>query len=145
MRIRAPVIIAAVLLAACGQQAEQGDTPSAPDPAVSAAQTPAGPSLERQALIGTWSFDGSCASGDGMGLAADGGAFYDEWGSGTWRIDARNQLVLDLMQREMGVEDDPGRPVRLRLDVRGHSDEALELEISGDGDPPRVVTALRCS
>jgi hypothetical protein len=32
----------------------------------------------------TWSFDGTCASGDGMTLRADGKAGYDEWGSGLW-------------------------------------------------------------
>jgi hypothetical protein len=139
------VICAVALLAACGQAPEQPkQAPPAPAPAASP-QAPPPPRLDQKTIIGTWSFDGSCASGDGMGLNADGSAFYDEWGSGTWRLNRQDQIVLDLVRREMGVEDDPGAPVTLTIDVRASSDEALELVITGAGEEPRETNALRCS
>ncbi|MCE9523702.1 MAG: hypothetical protein K8S25_14885 [Alphaproteobacteria bacterium] len=46
-------------------------------------------------LAGTWSFDGSCASGDGMTLEANGKAGFDEWGLGLWALaDKGTRLVL---------------------------------------------------
>jgi len=144
MKLRSFLCVLA-LLAACGQPAPKQERPATPTQAPAAKTEPAPPPrLDHETVIGTWSFDGSCASGDGMGISADGSAFYDEWGTGSWRINPQNQLVLDLMRREMGVEDDPGEPLTLTIDVRGASEEALELEIRGD-DTPRVVTALRCS
>lgn len=49
----------------------------------------------RSYFAGTWSFDGSCASGDGMTLQVDGKASYDEWGSGLWAIaDNGGRLII---------------------------------------------------
>lgn len=139
------LLAALVLLAACGQPADkQKNAPGEPAPAASA-QAPAAPRLDHETIIGTWSFDGSCASGDGMGLQADNSAFYDEWGTGTWSINRQNQIVLDLVRREMGVENTPGEPVTLTIDVRASSDEALEIVVNGAGEAPREVTAMRCS
>ena len=46
-------------------------------------------------LAGTWSFDGSCASGDGMRLTSNGKASYDEWGAGLWALaDKGRRIVL---------------------------------------------------
>ena len=45
------------------------------------------PTLSREFLTGTWSFDGTCASGWGMGLAADGEVWFDEWGQGLWVLE----------------------------------------------------------
>jgi hypothetical protein len=46
-------------------------------------------------LVGVWSFDGSCASGDGMRLDRDGKAAYDERGLGLWAFDeAGKRLIL---------------------------------------------------
>jgi len=134
-----------VLLAACGQPAEQKTSPSTEAAPTGRAQSPAPPRLGHETVIGTWSFDGSCASGDGMGINADGTAFYDEWGTGTWTINRQNQLVLDLVRREMGVEEDPGEPVRLTVDVQASSEEALEVVVNAAGETPREVTAMRCS
>lgn len=51
--------------------------------------------LPLSSLAGAWSFDGSCASGDGMVLKADGKASYDEWGDGLWALaDSGKRLVL---------------------------------------------------
>jgi hypothetical protein len=136
---------AMALLAACGPPAEKQTAAPAPAPAAQKAEAPPPPRLDHETIIGTWSFDGSCASGDGMGLRPDNTAFYDEWGTGTWSINRQNQIVLDLMRREMGVEDTPGEPVKLTIDVRASSEEALELVINGAGEEPRETTALRCS
>lgn len=138
------LLCALALLAACGQPAEQQK--GTPVAAAGAAQSnePGAPRLDHETVIGTWSFDGSCASGDGMGVDADGSAFYDEWGTGNWRINPQNQLVLALVRREMGVTTG-GEPVTLTINVVGASEEALELEIAGADAEPRLVTALRCS
>ena len=144
MRVRF-LVCAMALLAACGQPAEKQKAAPAPAPVAQKAEPPPPPRLDEQTILGTWSFDGSCASGDGMGLRPDNTAFYDEWGTGTWSINRRNQIVLDLVRREMGVEEAPGEPVTLTIDVRASSDEALELVINGAGEEPREATALRCS
>lgn len=144
MRIRSLLCVAA-LLAACGQPAEKQTAAPASAPAPAAQTQPASPRLDHETIIGTWSFDGSCASGDGMGLSADNTAFYDEWGTGTWSINRQNQIVLDLVRREMGVEEAPGEPVMLTIDVRASSEEALEVVVNGAGEEPREATALRCS
>lgn len=134
-----------VLLAACGQPADKQKTAPGPSAPGANAQAPAAPRLDHQTIIGTWSFDGSCASGDGMGLQADNSAFYDEWGTGSWSINRQNQLVLALVRREPGVENTPGEPVTLTIDVRASSEEALEVVINGAGETPRETNALRCS
>ena len=144
MRLRLILCVAA-LLAACGQPAEKQETPAATTTAAATPDAPLPPRLDHETIIGTWSFDGSCASGDGMGLRADNTAFYDEWGSGTWSINRQNQIVLDLTRREMGVEEAPGEPVTLTIDVRGSSEEALEVVVNGAGEQPRETTAMRCS
>ena len=59
----------------------------------------------RSYFAGTWSFDGTCASGDGMMLKADGKATYDEWGSGLWAI-ADNGARLVLIVEEISDEAD---------------------------------------
>ncbi len=146
MKLRS-LLCALALLGACGQAADKQD--AAPEAAPAAAPTarpdPGPMRLDHETIIGTWSFDGSCASGDGMGLSADGSAFYDEWGSGTWRLNRQDQIVIDLVRREMGLENDPGEPVTLTIDVRASSDEALEIVITGASERPREATALRCS
>jgi hypothetical protein len=139
------IVCTAALLAACGQPAEDQTATPASAPAAAAKAAPTPPRLDHETIIGTWSFDGSCASGDGMGLRADNTAFFDEWGSGTWSINRQNQIVLDLMRREPGVEDAPGEPVTLTVDVSASSEEALEVVINGAGEAPRETTALRCS
>jgi hypothetical protein len=139
------IVCAAVLLAACDPPAEKQTAAPASAPAPAEKTAPPPPRLDHQTIIGTWSFDGSCASGDGMGLRADNTAFYDEWGTGTWSINRQNQIVLDLLRREMGVEEDPGEPVTLTIDVRASSDEALEVVVNGAGEEPRETTAMRCS
>lgn len=139
------LVCAAALLAACGQPADKQKAAPASTPAAATSAEPPPPRLDHETIIGTWSFDGSCASGDGMGLQADGSAFYDEWGTGRWSINRQNQVVLDLVRREMGIENAPGEPVQLTIDVRASSEEALEITVNGADEAPRETDALRCS
>jgi hypothetical protein len=60
-------------------------------------------STPRTYFAGTWSFDGTCASGDGMVLHTNGKAAYDEWGTGLWAIGedgARLVLIVEDISEE---------------------------------------------
>src|SRR5689334_7107254 len=50
--------------------------------------------VAREQIIGTGSFDRTCAPSDGMQVNADGTAGFDEWGSGTWTINGEGKLVM---------------------------------------------------
>ena len=101
----------ACLFAACSQ----------PSPAASPADAAAGitgagrvasdaaPPLDPLSLVGTWSFDRTCASEDGMTLAVDGTAGTDQ-GSGVWAVDASHRLVMIIREQEMGADPDPKAP-----------------------------------
>jgi len=60
----------------------------------------------------TWSFDGTCASGDGMTLKADGKASYDEWGSGLWAA-AEDGKRLVLIVEDITEEADRKKEAQL--------------------------------
>lgn len=122
------------VLAACGQGA---DAPRAPDEAAPVAST----ALTQDALVGVWSFDRSCGSGDGMSLNADGTAAYDEWGDGTWRLADANRVVLTLDVHEMGVGPTGAREV-IAIQITPPVTDNLNGEIGGD--PPRAINARRC-
>jgi hypothetical protein len=136
-RIAAAVSFGA--LSACGQPAPTpvADT-SAPPPAAAA------PALELEALVGTWSFDRSCASGDGMTLKADGTASYDEWGEGHWVIDIPSRVILTLAKSEPGVGP-TGQHVMVTIDVTppvtGDLNGARSFD---DGTPSNTINARRC-
>jgi hypothetical protein len=133
MRIAAAVMCLA--LAACGQSTTTEATTSAP------ATTPA---LEQQALVGTWSFDRSCASGDGMTLRADGTATYDEWGEGHWVIDVPSRLILTLAKSEPGVGP-TGQHVMVTIDVTPPVANDLQGARSfDDSTPAGAINARRC-
>jgi hypothetical protein len=96
----------------------------------------------RSGLIGTWSFDGTCASGDGMTLEKDGDAGYDEWGSGLWALtDGGKRLVLILRVTEMG-RDEPEPEIKImEAAIAVVSKTRLHLTFIDDN---RKVTATRC-
>ena len=63
--------------------------------AIGSAHAEAGAPVAAASLVGTWSFDGTCASGDGMRLMGDGKASYDEWGEGLWALaDKGTRIVI---------------------------------------------------
>src|SRR5262245_24007717 len=97
--MRPALAAACVLLAACTPPATTEDASSTSVAEIAAE----GFVMEPEALVGTWSFDASCASGDGMTLNADDTASLDEWGQGTWATAAGNRVVLNLERHEPGV------------------------------------------
>jgi len=101
--------------------------------------------MEPEALVGTWSFDRTCASGDGMTLNADGVAGYDEWGHGTWATADGNRVVLSLERREMGVDEPTGEHLTLYLDVTAPVTDDLSGQLArDDGSEQRAINARRC-
>lgn len=139
MRFTAAALCLAI--AACGQAAAPAETttsPASPPPASAA------PALSPQALAGVWSFDRSCASGDGMTLRADGAAAYDEWGEGRWAMEAPSRLVLTLAKSEPGVGP-TGEHVTVTIDVA----PPVSADLNGarsfdDGTPADTINARRC-
>ena len=107
-------------------------------PAVGEAQNVA--ALTSEDLIGTWSFDGSCASSDGMGLAADGEIWFDEWGWGLWVVEG-DAILMILQESEMGIDVVVGvTSVLLRID--GFHGDRFSGTFARTG---QQVEAVRCS
>ena len=75
----------------------------------------------REWIVGTWSFDGSCASGFGVTLKQDGKAGYDEYGAGLWALaDSAQRLVLII--EDISEEADRKKEAELiefRITARG--------------------------
>jgi hypothetical protein len=95
-------------------------------------------------LVGTWSFDRTCASGDGMTLNADNTAGFDEWGLGTWATADGNRVILSLQRHEPGVGP-TGENVTYHLDVAAPvTDDLIGQLTRDDGSEPRGVNARRC-
>ena len=102
--------------------------------------------LTREQIIGTWSFDRTCASSDGMQINADGTAGFDEWGIGTWTINAEGKLVMTLRRQEPGTDAPTGEPVTLVLTAADPPTDQLlgNIADAGPGLPGRGVNAKRC-
>lgn len=101
--------------------------------------------VERETLVGTWSFDRTCASGDGMMLRADGVAGYDDWGTGTWAPADNNRVVLTLQRSEPGMETTTGETVIYNIDIAAPvTDELIGNLARPDGAEPRGLNARRC-
>ncbi len=94
-------------------------------------------------LTGTWSFDGSCASGDGMGLTPDGEAFFGEGGDGLWGVTADGRLILTLHFFEMGEErpKNPGLATIYEFRVAPTPEGKLKMQLVPDGER---VEATKC-
>lgn len=138
--MRKALVALTLVLTACGQPgAPQATTTTTAPPA---AATGAG--LDHDALVGTWSFDRSCASGDGMTLRADSGASYDEWGEGHWVVDLPARIILTLAKTEPGVGP-TGQHVMVTIDVTGAVGDDLQGSRSfDDGTPADTINARRC-
>jgi len=139
--MRFAVAVVALLLAACGQSA----VPSSPDTSsVSATGSASAATIEPAVFTGTWSFDRSCASGDGMTLNADSSASYDEWGEGHWVLDVPSRLVITLAKSEPGVGP-TGQHVMVTIDVTPPVNDDLNGTRSfDDGTPSGPINARRC-
>ena len=99
-----------------------------------AAQTPT-----REYFIGIWSFDGSCASGYGMGLRPDGEVWYDEWGSGLWILE-NGAIRMILQESEMGVDEVLG-VVALTIEIESADKDSFTGRYVEDDVP---LEAIRC-
>ena len=104
------------------------------------------PGLDLISVIGTWSFDRSCASEDGMMLSADGSASLDA-GSGMWALDAGNRLVIIIREQEMGKDLDlkAERRVLVFNPSKPAGDDLVGVFLPSKlGQPPREINAKRC-
>jgi hypothetical protein len=100
--------------------------------------------METESLVGTWSFDRTCESGDAMALNADNTAGLDEWGVGTWATADGNRVVLNLERREPGVGA-TGQQVTYYLDVAAPvTDDLVGQMARDDGTEQRAINARRC-
>jgi hypothetical protein len=135
--MRTAAIVLAALIAGCSPAEAPDETPVA-DMAV------AGFEMEPAALVGVWSFDRSCASGDGMRLSADDTASFDEWGQGNWATADGDRIVLTLERHEPGVGA-TGHDVTYYFDVAAPvTDELIGQIARDDGTEQRAISARRC-
>jgi len=92
-------------------------------------------------LVGTWSFDGSCASGDGMRLQRDGKASYDEWGQGLWALADHDTRIL-IIAEDISEEADRRTEAELiDLHITARAGNAMSLTRASDG---ATLNAVRC-
>jgi hypothetical protein len=94
-------------------------------------------------MQGVWSFDGTCSSGYGMGLRADGSAWHDEGGSGMWTLRSPTQLVLIIAVSEMGSDEPPSGPAGLLEYTVSNFDAAAGTMTLTERDGT-IIHALRC-
>jgi hypothetical protein len=147
------LIAAALVVTACNPAPKEA--PPA-DAAEAGAGAPAGADrapgaasalLDPISVQGTWSFDRTCASGDGMTLRADGAASYDEWGEGLWAINEAGQLVMILRHQEPGLAaDGAGERYVYTLTASEAAGDDLTGQVLSNrpGEEPRDINAKRC-
>jgi hypothetical protein len=125
--MRAVVVIAGLSMAAGVAAADVAPPPPPPPPA--------------SAVAGTWSFDGSCASGFGMVLSADGNASYDEWGEGLWAL-ADNGKRIVLIAEDITEEADRRKVAEL-IEFRINARATTKLSLTRLSDGAKLA-AMRC-
>ncbi|MGD9981224.1 MAG: hypothetical protein AB7H66_06325 [Hyphomonadaceae bacterium] len=138
--MRLVIAAAFALLAACTPPAttQEADSTSVGEIAAE------GFVMSPEALVGTWSFDRTCASGDGMTLNADDTAGLDEWGVGAWATADGNRVVLNLERHEPGVGA-TGQQVTYYFDVAEPvTDDLVGHLARDDGTERRAINARRC-
>jgi hypothetical protein len=104
------------------------------------------PRLDVASVTGAWSFDRTCATEDAMGLMPDGKVYFDEWGEGTWAIDAEGRLVLTLRELAPGEDATASAPFTMTLTASAPvTDDLVGTLVSiRANEPPRQVNAKRC-
>jgi hypothetical protein len=84
-------------------------------------------------IVGTWSFDGSCASGYGMKLERDGKAAYDEWGQGLWALDESGPRLV-IIAADISEEADRREEAEMiEFRITSRRGNAMTLTRLGDG------------
>ncbi len=92
-------------------------------------------------LAGVWSFDGTCASGDGMSLKADGKASYDEWGAGLWALADKGGRII-LIVEDITEEADRRKVATLvEFRITGGAGNTMMLVRLADG---AKINAVKC-
>jgi hypothetical protein len=95
---------------------------------------------DTSAIVGNWSFDGTCASDMGMTLSGDGTVSYAEIGAGLWAQDGR-RLVL-IVRAEPEFRDVAPQAVNLiKFQIQQVTPQTLALE-KADG---QRLAATRCA
>jgi hypothetical protein len=108
---------------------------------VVAQATPPTASDLRPRIVGTWSFDRSCASGDGMRLRRDGKAAYDEWGQGLWAFDEAGKRLV-IIAEDISEEADRRQQAELiEFRITARHGNAMSLMRMSDG---AKIDAVRC-
>ena len=92
-------------------------------------------------IVGTWSFDGSCASGDGMRLMRDGKAAYDEWGHGLWAFDEGGKRLVIIAEDISEEADRRQEAEMIEFRITARQGNAMTLKRLGDG---ATLNAVRC-
>jgi hypothetical protein len=156
--VHAIALAAACWLAGCNSApplyAPAGNTtPAAARPDASAGSSGVGRvpgdaavTIDPISLIGTWSFDRTCASEDGITLQPDGTAGTDQ-GNGMWAVDAQHRLVIIFREQEMGKDADPlaERRVWTMTATKPVGDDFVgRIEPRRTGEPPVALNAKRC-
>jgi hypothetical protein len=95
----------------------------------------------RPSLVGTWSFDGSCASGDGMRLQRDGKASYDEWGQGLWALSTYDNHIVIIAEDITEEADRRQEAEFIALRIVARQGNAMTLVRVSDG---ARLNAVRC-
>jgi hypothetical protein len=92
-------------------------------------------------FVGTWSFDGTCASGDAMMLEADGHAAFDEWGDGLWGLaDGGKRIVV--IAKDISEEADRRKVAELiEFRVTAAAANKMSLVRASDG---AKIEAVKC-
>jgi hypothetical protein len=93
-------------------------------------------------IVGTWSFDGSCASGYGMRLERDGKAAFDEWGLGLWALDESGARLVILVAdiSEEADRRDEAELIEFRITARSGNGMSL-VRLSDSAK----IDAVRCT
>ena len=92
-------------------------------------------------IVGTWSFDGSCASGYGMRLASDGKAGYDEWGAGLWALDEAGPRLVIIAEDISDEADRREEAELIEFRITARAANSMSLTRVSDG---AKIEAVRC-
>lgn len=128
----------AALLALCGCTQHPVTTTT-----TTTASAPARVNLGPANVVGPWSFDGTCASGDGMVLQPNGTASLNENEEGLWGIENAGRLVLLTQQLEPVDLDHHagGGPAGFYAFAMHAGDQD---HLSSDDERQHPITAKRC-
>jgi len=145
-------LVAAALLALAGCGAPTSSDTGAAETTPSASTTPAGFTLESEAVVGQWSFDRTCGVYD-IVLYADANADYFDYDAsghvtsygGQWTEDLATKRVTLEVRRLDAENAATGDPITYTLDITAPvTDDLVGHFARADGAGAREINALRC-